>query len=148
MLVLRFEFYMAKVLSYIVTKKKGDAEHTKKVTMPGIIINKAEYEMEPQKREQTNIGINIQWTSCGAVTKLEDLVETLVPGVTKEQYLGMLDFIAKIESKDNNFFKEKVGMELKKKKPPMFGTNYKVVKMLKIVKIVTEEEHIEEGRHD
>ena len=36
-------------------------------------------------------------------------------------------------------------MGLKKKKPLIFGINYKVLKMLKIVKIVTEDEHIEAG---
>ena len=49
---------MAKVLGYIVIEEKGDAEHTKAISTPGIITNKAEYEMEPQKKEQTGIGID------------------------------------------------------------------------------------------
>jgi len=95
-MVLKFEFYTAKVLGHIVTEEKGDAEHTKAISMPGIIINESEFEeppdkfemvfhnsiemefiiikakymMEPQKKEQTGIGIDIQETSYGAVTKL------------------------------------------------------------------------------
>ena len=44
-------------------------------------------------------GTNIHKTSCGAATKLENIVETLVSGGTEEQDFGMLDYIAKIESK-------------------------------------------------
>ena len=50
-LVQRCQFYMAKVLGYIVTEEKGDAEHTKAICMPGIIINKSEYKMELRKKE-------------------------------------------------------------------------------------------------
>ena len=34
---------MAKVLGYIVIEENGDAEHTKAISTPGIITNKAEY---------------------------------------------------------------------------------------------------------
>ena len=37
---------MAKGLSYIVTEEKGDTEHNKAISMFGILINKAKYEME------------------------------------------------------------------------------------------------------
>ena len=49
-----------RVLGYIVTKEKGDAEHIKAISKPGVIINKPKCELEPQKKEQTDIGIGIQ----------------------------------------------------------------------------------------
>ena len=82
---------MAKGLSCIVTEEKGDKEHNKAISMFGILINKAMYQMELQK---------------------------------KGQVFGMLIFIDKIESRDDNFFeyrdmiinKAEYDPELQKKK--------------------------------
>ena len=74
----------ARVLGYIVTKEKGDAE--------------------PQKKEQ-------DWGMIDSITNIESkddnfFADMLNKTQKKEQDFGRIDFIAKIESRDDNFFED------------------------------------------
>jgi hypothetical protein len=83
----KFESYMAKVLSYIVTEEKGDTEHTKAISMSGILINKAEYEMEWRKKkeqDETDFGANKE--KAGKGKKFEKF-ETLGGKIRQEKKL-------------------------------------------------------------
>ena len=141
---------MAKVLGYIVIEEKGDAEHTKAISTPGIITNKAEYEMEPQKKEQTGIVI-VKIVTEDKNIEAGDMVnykvlKTVMFGTDYMVILACMIIIIKIVTEDENIEAGDM-VNYKALKTLMFGTDYKVMLacMIIIIKIITEDKNIEAG---